>query len=116
MTTFSSKALSFYSGDYEKNVMNGTGQNAMVSNILIQSADRVNFATHDQQLTTNREEKETTQEIGGMGQSRMPGDQMRTTASGTLNNLIQDLKYQQTQLVEAPVPQKQSKKYCMNLG
>ena len=84
MTTFSSKALSFYSGDYEKNVMNGT-QNGQMHPILIQSADRVNFATHDQNLTTNREEH--SKEIE-MGESRMPGDQLRTTASGTLNNLI----------------------------
>ena len=52
VTTFSSKALSFYSGDYNQNVMmGGTSQEA----ILIESPDRVNFATHDQNLTTNRE-------------------------------------------------------------
>ena len=42
---------------------------------------------------------------------------MRTTASGTLNNLIDELRYQQSvQQNEKAIPQKQTKKYNMNLG
>ena len=79
-TTFSSKALSFY---------NDADRTKDTNNILIQSADRVNFATHDQNLTTNREQVSKEDE----GKSRT--DALRTTASGAmLSNLIVSLKDQ----------------------
>ena len=49
-TTFSAKALSFYSNE------NGGAGIGSKNAILIQSTDKVNFATHDNNMTTNREE------------------------------------------------------------
>ena len=102
-TTFSVKALSFYSNENAP----GIGSN----NILIQSTDKVNFATHDNNMTTNREEmnEETSRKNGGAA------DNMRTTASGTLTNLIQSLENTQVGNFKEK-PQRQPKKYRMDLG
>ncbi len=59
-TTFSAKALSFYSNE---NFKNRRDQGAGINNasnltgnaILIQSTDKVNYQTHDNNMTTNRE-------------------------------------------------------------
>ena len=81
-TTFSSKALSFYADK---------DRTADSNAILIQSADRVNFATHDQGLTTNREQNTQAEETTGRVQRDLDG--LRTTASGAmLSNLIVSLK------------------------
>ena len=100
MTTFSAKALSFYGTGNKPN-----GQEA----ILVQSADHINYATHDQNLTTNREDN------GKNVTGQRLGDNMRTTASGTLSNLMESIQ----QVKEAPssfMPAKQTKRYHMDLG
>ena len=59
--------------------------------ILIQSTEKVNFATHDNNLTTNREETGKEEDTNA-SRRQGPHDNMRTTASGTLSNLIQSIK------------------------
>lgn len=83
VTTFSVKALSFYNSNDE-------GDN---NHILVQSADRHNFATHDQGLTTNREEldESTGRKVEGQANMRTVKNGMGTT-SATLTNLIQSIK------------------------
>ena len=83
-TTFSSKAISFYNGREEDTTNNP---------ILIQSAERHNFATHDQGLTTNRESMAESTDRKVEGAHNMPtGKNNLHTTSATLTNLIQSIK------------------------
>ena len=99
-TTFSVKALSFYGND--NRVM-------QTNNILVQSTDKVNFATHDQQMTTNRE---TNEDVANKTGARMGN--MRT--SGTLTNLIQSIRNSKEQQAMLAQPEKQVRKYGIDLG
>ncbi len=79
--------------------------------ILIQSTDKVNYQTHDNNMTTNREvsnEEDKQSKINIM-------NDFATTASGTLSTLVNSIKLQQSHVAKE-MPQKQSKKYQMNLG
>ena len=78
--------------------------------ILIKSTDKVNFATHDNNLTTNREEKEE----DGIANAN---NNLRSTASGgTLSQLLHSLKQTRMDPNIAHMPSKQSKKYHIDLG
>ncbi len=87
--TFSSKALSFYSNE-------GNNLNASGNPILIKSIDKVNFATHDNNLTTNREEKtgreDDSNEIMMIGLRNNATNMRSTNSNGTLSQLLHSLK------------------------
>ena len=104
-TTFSTKALSFYSGD---------GAVFYKSPILVSSGDHINFLTHDNGLTTNREVPSGEDENIDYLKVRKDGDP-NTTASGTLSNLVESIKQLQVEQAQS-MPMKQAKKYRIDLG
>ena len=108
--TFSSKALSFYSNEH--NQFAGSG-----NPILIKSTDKANFATHDHQLTTNREERtgrEEDREITMHGLRNQATT--KSVSNGTLSQLLQSLKQTRMDPNMPQMPNKQSKKYHIDLG
>lgn len=68
-------------------------------------ADKANYATHDQNLMSGRDSAK-----------KITHDNMQTTASGTLSNLIESIKEQAEVKGSMPKPQKQAKKYKLDLG
>ena len=99
-TTFSSKALSFYAEGGE----NSNGQSAILVKDIV---DRQNFATHDNHLTTQRDE-------GTAGQDSEIN--LRVTHSATLTNLMQSLKSTNARQAAPGMPLKQQNKYRLDLG
>jgi len=85
--TFSAKALSFYSGD---------GAGFYKSPILVSSGEQINFLTHDNGLTTNREVPSGEDENIDSLKVRQDGE-ANTTASGTLSNLVESIKQVQVE-------------------
>ena len=85
--------------------------------ILIKSTDKANFATHDHQLTTNREERtgrEEDREITMHGLRNQATT--KSVSNGTLSQLLQSLKQTRMDPNMPQMPNKQSKKYHIDLG
>ena len=104
--TFSNKAMNFYSSEYRKD----DGMPILVQN----SSDR----NHQTMNQINKQEISHQPKFSGNFdiQRSTLRDQLRTTASGTsISNLMQSIQVTQEQN-QAKRPEKQSKKYELNLG